>query len=125
MKFERVPMSGALEYLKGDIFCPEMFTNFPYTIECKHYKELNFNSLLTAKSNDLWSFWKQAQEECEVMKVVNKTVKPLVVFRWDRSKNFAMWDSDINVAEQMTVKAFGNSVKIAELDKWLKKIKLT
>ena len=82
LKFERVPLSGALEYLKGDIWVPEKFNEFEYCIECKHYKELNFNNLLTAKSNDIWDFWSQANEEAKVMKK-----KPLLIFKWDRRKN--------------------------------------
>lgn len=117
LQFERVPLSGALEYLKGDIWVPEKFNEFKYTIECKHYKELNFNTLLTAKSNDIWVFWKQAIEEAKVM-----GKKPLLIFRWDRSKDFVMWADEITVDTQMTIKAFGYHVKIAELDKWLPKI---
>ena len=60
LKFERVPMSGALPYLKGDLFVPNKLESSKYTIECKHYKEINFNNLLTAKSNDLYKFWQQA-----------------------------------------------------------------
>jgi len=117
-------MSGALEYLKGDIFCPEMYNNFPYTIECKHYKELNFNSLLTAKSNDLWSFWEQACDECIVMQKYNSKIQPIVVFRWDRSKNYVMWADDIIIEKYMLVQSFGYQVKIGLLDDWLKQIKL-
>ena len=85
---------------------------------------LNFNSLITAKSNDIWAFWKQAQEECDVMRQNNPKVKPIVIFRWDRSKNFVMWDDDIQVKTQMSITAFGNNVKIALLDDWLKQVKL-
>ena len=119
IKFERVPLSGALDYLKGDIWCPTKYTEWEYCIECKHYKELNFNNLLTSKSNDLWSFWQQAIDEAKVM---NK--KPAVIFKWDRGKEFVMWFDEIEVDSQMHIKAFGHEVKIAELTNWLPKIKL-
>ena len=122
--FERVPLSGALDYLKGDIWCPAMYHTFPYCVECKHYKELNFNSLLTAKSNDLFSFWEQVQEETKVMKSINPGIKPLVVFRWDRGKNLVMWNDEIIVKDQLHVKAHGHEFKIAELNKWLPQVKI-
>ena len=55
MEFKRVPMSGALAFLKGDVFCPQKFTDYEYVIEAKHYKEVNFTNLLVAKSNDIYS----------------------------------------------------------------------
>ena len=119
LKFRRVPLSGGLEYLKGDIWIIEKYDEWPYCIECKHYKELNFNSLLTAKSNDIWSFWKQAEEAAYIM---NK--KPLLIFKWDRSKEFVMWNDKTNIDTQMEIKAFGNHVKLAELSNWLPYIKI-
>lgn len=118
IKFERVPLSGSLSYLKGDVWCPSKAESWPYTIETKHYAELDFNSLLTAKSNDLWSFWKQAVEEALVMKK-----KPLVCFRWNRSKDWAMWNDEIELENQMNVRAFGHDVKIGLLSDWMLKVK--
>ena len=119
VKFERVPLSGALKYLKGDIWTMDKYQEWPYCIECKHYAELDFNSLLTAKSNDIFSFWKQATEEAAHM---NK--KPLLIFRWDRSKDFIAWNDETILETQLEVNSFGNSFKIGLLDDWLKNCKI-
>jgi len=117
--FRRTPLSGALEYIKGDVWPPKFMHVWPYVIECKHYKELNFNSLLTAKSNDIWGFWEETLEEAKIMEM-----KPLLIFKWDRSKDFVMWNDHIEVDTQMFIKAFDYEVKLAELSKWLPQIKL-
>ena len=43
-----MPLSGSIEYLKGDIWTPH---EWPYCIE--HYKDIQWNNLLTAKTTDL------------------------------------------------------------------------
>ena len=116
--FKRVPLSGALEWMKGDIICIQDTAWFPYCTECKHYASLDWNSLLTAKSNDMFSFWKQTQREAEVMKK-----KPLLVFRWDRSKDYVAFDDDTEVKSFIMVNSFGHSFKIALLDDWIQAFK--
>ena len=68
IEFKRMPLSGSLEYLKGDLWTPFDTAAWPYCIECKHYKEVNWNGLLTAKSSDLYEFWKQCIREAETMR---------------------------------------------------------
>lgn len=116
--FKRVPLSGALEWMKGDIICIEDTAWFPYTIECKHYAEIDWNSLLTAKSNNMFSFWQQTQREALVMKK-----KPLLVFRWDRSKDYVAFNDSVELESYIEVKAFNNNFKIALLDDWITAIK--
>jgi len=119
--FERVPSSGALPYLKGDIWAPHHMHLWHFTMECKHYKELNFNNLLTAKTSNLHSFWKQSCEEAETMtKLSKRNYYPLVLFRWNRSKDFICWDTGFNCKNQLVVNAFDNMYKIALLDDFLK-----
>jgi len=117
-EFKRVPLSGALEWMKGDIVCIKDTAWFPYTIEAKHYKEINWNSLLTAKSSDMFSFWEQTQREADVMEK-----KPLLVFRWDRSKDYVAFDDDTQLDNYLEVSSFGHYFKIALLDDWLVAIK--
>lgn len=112
--FKRVPLSGALEWMKGDIICIQDTAWFPYTIECKHYKEINWNSLLTAKSTEMYKFWEQTLREAEVMKK-----KPLLVFRWDRSKDYVAFDDDLAVTNYLEVSSFEMKFKIALLEDWL------
>ena len=39
-EFRRVPLSGSIDYLKGDIWGPSDTAWWPYCIEAKHYKDL-------------------------------------------------------------------------------------
>lgn len=117
-KFERVPLSGSISYLKGDIWLPSDTAAWPFTVEAKHYAELEFNNLLTAKSTDVLEFWRQAQEEARIM---NKS--PLVIFRWNRSKDFILWDTDLVLDHQIEYRVFGYYFKMGLLDDWLKKYK--
>lgn len=116
--FERVPLSGSIAYLKGDLWTPHDTASFPYTIEAKHYAELDWNSLLTAKSNDMFNFWQQTMREAAVMKK-----EPLLIFRWDRSKDYVAFSDDIVVKSYIEVKAFDCHFKIALLDDWITAIK--
>ena len=53
LKFERVPSSGALEYLKGDLYVPNQ-RNY-YCIEVKNYKDspLSDKVFTQPKTNNL------------------------------------------------------------------------
>lgn len=118
IQFERVPLSGSISYLKGDIWTPHDTASWPWCIECKHYKELQWNNFLTAKSSDIHSFWAQTIREAETMKK-----KPLLIFRWNRSKDFVAFDDDIIVESYVEVSAFGSKFKIALFDDWLNAVK--
>jgi len=118
IQFERVPLSGAISYLKGDLWTPHDTAAWPWCIEAKHYKEVKWDNLLTAKSSDLHSFWAQTIREAEVMKK-----RPLLMFRWNRSKDFVAFDDHIQVDSYVEINSFGNKFKIALLDDWLKAVK--
>lgn len=118
-EFRRVPLSGALEWMKGDVICIKDTAWFPWCIEAKHYKEINWNSLLTAKSADMYSFWEQTQREAKVM-----DKEPLLIFRWDRSKDYVAYNDDIvKVADYIEVSSFGHRFKIALMDDWVTAVK--
>lgn len=114
IEFKRMPLSGSLEYLKGDLWTPHDTAAWPYCIECKHYAEVNWNGLLTAKSSDLLDFWRQAVREAKVMKKM-----PLVIYRWNRSKDYICWSDDINLELQITYKGFDCEFKMGLLQDWL------
>ena len=116
--FKRVPLSGSIEYLKGDIWLPTDTAGWPYTLECKHHKDIQWNNLLTSKTTDLLSFWRQTVREAETM---NK--KPLLIFRWNRSKDFAAFDDNLEVAHYVEVKSFGSHFKVTKLDTWIEAYK--
>ena len=126
-EFRRVPLSGSIDYLKGDIWTPHDTAWWPYAIECKHYKDIEWNNLLTSKTTDMLQFWRQAVREAkEVMKK-----KPLLIFRWNRSKDFVALadifhttDDDLTVDFYVEVKSFGcQYFKVTKLDDWLTCIK--
>ena len=118
IEFERMPLSGAIEYLKGDLWTPHDTAAWPYCIECKHYKDIQWNNLLTAKTTDLLQFWRQTIREAEVMRK-----KPLLIFRWNRSKDFVGWNDEIEVDHYVEVKSFGCQFKITQLDDWILALK--
>ena len=83
--FKRVPLSGSIEYLKGDIWLPTDTAGWPYTLECKHYKDI----------------------------------------QWNRSKDFAAFDDNLDVAHYVEVKSFGSHFKVTKLDTWIEAYKAT
>jgi hypothetical protein len=117
-EFRRVPLSGAIDYLKGDIWTPHDTAWWPYAIECKHYKNIEWNNLLTSKTTDMLEFWRQAVREGEVMKK-----KPLLIFRWNRSKDFVAFNDDIIVSPYIKVESFGCEFKVSLLSDWITAIK--
>lgn len=120
LKFERTPLSGSISYLKGDIWLPSDTKAFPYIIECKHYSELEFNNLLTAKSTDILEFWRQALDAAKIM-----DKSPLVIFRWNRSKDFILWNTSLTLEHQVEYRVFEYQFKMGLLTDWLKKYKVS
>jgi Holliday junction resolvase len=118
LEFRRVPLSGAIDYLKGDIWTPKDTASWPYCIECKHYASVEWNNLLTAKTTDMLQFWRQTIREAEVM-----DKKPLLIFRWNRSKDFVAYNDDILVDNYIEVKSFDLQFKVSLLDDWLRAVK--
>ena len=107
--FQRVPMSGALEFLKGDIFLPNMHNN--YCIEVKFYKDSHFNDkILTAlKSNIFIRWWDQTIEQAK-----KAGAKPALFFKYNRSKIFvAQRDKPENGLNYMYVSHLGCYVSLA------------
>ena len=63
-------------------------------------------------------FWRQAIREAEVMKK-----KPLLIFRWNRSKDFVGFDDDTEVESYVEINSFECSFKVCLLDDWLEAVK--
>src|SRR6056300_331628 len=118
IEFRRVPLSGAIDYLKGDIWTPHDAAWWPYATECKHNKDFQWNNLLTSKTTDILNFWRQTVREAEVMKK-----KPLLIFRWNRSKDFVAFDDDLKVPFYMEINSFGCRFKVTKLDDWIDVVK--
>ena len=83
LQFERVPLSGALEYLKGDLWVPNHTNRF--CIEVKNYADspLTDKIFTQPKTNSLIK-WRQ--KLCNQAK--NATQEPLLFYKYDRSKVF-------------------------------------
>lgn len=91
--WERTPFSGALDAkhkLKGDLYVPGKILK--YCVEVKHYKDEHLNSkLITGKNPQILQWWEQTVREAKEM-----DSRPLLVFKHNRSKWFAMYrDVDI------------------------------
>lgn len=71
LEFSRVPASGGLRWQKkddisGDIICtdPRKSRRFPFSIEAKFYKDINFEHLILGnKKQKIIDFWEQAKED--------------------------------------------------------------
>ncbi len=89
LNWERVPGSGALDpkhQLKGDLYVPGR-TNL-YCTEVKGYAEDHLTSaILTGKNPQLFQFWEQA-----VRQGLQVDKKPLLIFKYDRSKIFSAFE---------------------------------
>lgn len=85
LKFERTPLSGALDAkhgLKSDIYVPK--EKNLYSIEVKHYESSHLDyTVLTSKNSILIGWWLQTLREAR-----ENGNKPLLIYKHDRSKFF-------------------------------------
>ena len=83
-KFERTPSSGGLQwkasFSKGDIVCTDDRHYFPFCVEVKAHKEINFSHLLipNIKNVKIFEFWEQCQRDAK-----NATKIPMLIARYD------------------------------------------
>lgn len=85
LQFERVPQSGALAYLKGDLYVPN-HKNF-FCIEVKNYAEspLTDKIFTQEKTNNLIRWWKKLVQQAK-----DGGQQPLLFFKYDRSKIYVV-----------------------------------
>ena len=84
LSFERVPSSGALSYLKGDLYVPDEKNLF--CIEVKNYESSPLSDkLFTNKSNYLLAWWEKIVHQASL-----KNQEPLLFFKYSRSKVFVV-----------------------------------
>ena len=113
LKFERVPASGALEYLKGDIYVPN--NKNIYCIEVKNYADspLTDKIFTATKTNNLIRWWKKV-----VQQAYNGDQKPLLFFKYNRSKVFVVTEvKPSNKTEYMYISFLKCYICLA--DEWL------
>ena len=84
-QFERIPASGALSYLKGDLWVPHKKNRF--CIEVKNYADspLNDKIFTAEKTNKLLQWWRKIKEQARAMEQ-----EPLLFFKYNRSKIFVV-----------------------------------
>lgn len=116
VKWSRSPVSGA-GVIKGDLFCATNF--YYYCFECKSYADSVIQeNLLTAKSNNLFSWWTQCVAQANAMKK-----KPALVFKKDRGKAFVAVLELIPELNRLSVATDLADVNIYLFDDWLSKLK--
>lgn len=103
-EFARTPGSGGLRWKRrddvvGDITCTEQGHNFPFSIETKFYRDINFEHLvLSPKNIKLIKFWEQA---CSDALRAKKT--PMLLVRYNgmaKTQYFAIIPKEIYLAIQ-------------------------
>lgn len=120
LDWQRTPGSGALSAnhkLKGDLYIPDK--NNIFAIEVKHYKEDHISSkMLTDKQPQIIKWWEQAVRQA---KQIDK--KPLLIFKFDRSKFFVAFETKPSDSLKYLRYNNSHSFYIAKLEEWLEKEK--
>ena len=117
-QFERVPSSGALEYLKGDLYVPHAKNRF--CIEVKNYENspLSDKIFTAPKTNNLIKWWKKLLIQAE-----RGNQEPLLFFKYNRSPVFVVTgEPPEETKEYMFICFLQCFVLLAE--EWLKKEKV-
>lgn len=82
--FASTPRSGGLRWnnmrnVIGDVTCTTEGHFFPFSVEVKFYKDINFEHPMYLDKGDLYDFWAQAQEDA-----VRAKKLPLLMIRYNR-----------------------------------------
>jgi|TARA_R110001592_G_scaffold47918_2_gene151436 Holliday junction resolvase len=114
MQFERVPNSGALEYLKGDLYVPHEKNRF--CIEVKNYAEspLTDRIFTQEKTNNLITWWKKL-----IIQAAGGNQDPLLFFKYNRSPVFVVTEDMPDVCEKWMYISFLDCYALLAED-WLK-----
>lgn len=116
LQFERVPSSGALAYLKGDLYVPDAKNNF--CIEVKNYEKSPLcDKIFTNKTNYLVQWWTKVEEQAKL-----KLQSPLLFFKYSRSKIFVVSNITPKNTRYMQISWLNCYVMLAE--EWLEKEKI-
>jgi Holliday junction resolvase len=117
LQFERIPMSGALEYLKGDLYVPNEKNYF--CIEVKNYADspLTDKILTQKKTNNLKKWWKKLK-----IQATGGNQAPLLFFKYNRSKIYVTTEIVPKNIDYIYISELNCYVTLAE--DWLKKEKV-
>ncbi len=113
LQFERVPASGALEYLKGDLYVPREANK--YCIEVKNYADSPLTDKLFTqqKTNNLIRWWKKVVQQAK-----GGDQEPMLFFKYNRSKVFVVVDEEPKSTKYIYINWLNCYVMLAE--EWLK-----
>ena len=113
LQFERVPASGALTYLKGDLYVPHEKNT--YCIEVKNYADspLTDKVFTARKTNNLIRWWRKVQLQAE-----GGNQKPLLFFKYNRSIVFVATEQEPENSDYMYINWL--NCYIMEATIWLK-----
>lgn len=114
LQFERVPSSGALEYLKGDLYVPHAKNRF--CIEVKNYENspLSDKIFTAKKTNNLIKWWIKLLQQA-----AGGNQEPLLFFKYNRSPVFVVTNLQPKVtAEWMYIQFLHCYILLADV--WLK-----
>ena len=116
-QFERVPSSGALEYLKGDLYVPHAKNKF--CIEVKNYESspLSDKIFTAPKTNNLIKWWTKLERQAAGGKQ-----EPLLFFKYNRSPVFVCSGEKPDWTEFIYISKLVCWVMLAE--EWLEKEKV-
>lgn len=117
LQFERVPNSGALEYLKGDLYVPHEKNIF--CIEVKNYAEspLSDRIFTQKKTNNLIKWWKKL-----IIQAEGGNQEPLLFFKYNRSPIYVVTNLDPDATkEYLYIRFLDCYILLAE--EWLEKEK--
>ena len=111
-QFERVPSSGALDYLKGDLYVPHAKNKF--CIEVKNYENSPLtDKIFTApKTNNLIQWWKKLEQQAE-----RGNQLPMLFFKYNRSPVFIVTQREPGYPEYMYISILDCYISLAE--EWL------
>ena len=111
-QFERVPSSGALEYLKGDLYVPHAKNR--YCIEVKNYESspLSDKIFTAPKTNNLIKWWKKTSNTSK-----GGNQLPMLFFKYNRSPVFIVTQREPGYPEYMYISLLDCYVSLAE--EWL------
>jgi Holliday junction resolvase len=116
LQFERVPSSGALAYLKGDLYIPD--ANNAFCIEVKNYEKSPLSDkVFTNKTNYLLIWGEKIVKQAEL-----KLQQPLLFFKYSRSKVFVVTDIKPENTKHMHLSWLDCYVCLAE--EWLENEKM-
>lgn len=113
LQFERIPSSGALAYLKGDLYVPH--EKNCYCIEVKNYEKspLSDKIFTQPKTNSLIQWWRKLKNQARDMKQ-----EPLLFFKYNRSKVFVVTETAPEYTDYMRISWLECYVCLAE--DWLR-----